>query len=31
MIGIAKPEELRIGLSAINKSKVTIKGVLGIT
>ncbi|CAD8194734.1 unnamed protein product [Paramecium pentaurelia] len=31
VIGISKPEEKRIGLSSIKKSKITIKGILGIS
>ncbi|CAD8107340.1 unnamed protein product [Paramecium primaurelia] len=31
VIGISKPEEQRIGLSSIKKSKITIKGILGIS
>ncbi|CAD8115344.1 unnamed protein product [Paramecium sonneborni] len=31
VIGISKPEETRIGLSSIKKSKITIKGILGIS
>ncbi|CAD8120113.1 unnamed protein product [Paramecium sonneborni] len=31
VIGISKPEEKRIGLSSVKKSKITIKGILGIS
>ncbi|CAD8187591.1 unnamed protein product [Paramecium pentaurelia] len=30
VIGISKPQEVRIGLNSISKSKITIKGRLGI-
>ncbi|CAK63941.1 unnamed protein product (macronuclear) [Paramecium tetraurelia] len=30
VVGISKPGEMRIGLQTINKSKITVKGILGI-